>query len=357
VLHDAVGKVRGVQVKPGSGQAFDIQARCVVNAAGVWADEVRHVDSGIDPHSIRPAKGIHITLPWKLIRNDVAVMIPVQKDKRSLFIVPWIANGDGSFQYTYVGTTDTDYPGNVDESQCSVDDISYILDALNAAIAVNITHRDVTGVWSGLRPLVRHADGTAGTGRTADLSRKHKVQHSPSGMISITGGKLTTYRLMAQQTVDAVMHQLGRRAKCRTKRLSLIGADGFSTIWSGGSNQHLAQRYGTELSAIQELIHQRPQLAEPLIPGLPYLRAEAIFAARFEMALTLDDVLTRRTRARLINRHATLANARQVAELIAPEMHWTPDEITAQVADFVKLCAREQAAEHITETAFLTNQS
>lgn len=357
VLHDADGKVRGVRVKPSSDAAFDIRARCVVNAAGVWADEIRQADSGLDPHSIRPAKGIHITVPWKLIRNDVAVVIPVRKDKRSLFIVPWVANHDGTFQYTYVGTTDTDYSGNVDESQCSVQDIAYVLEALNAAITTNITPEDVTGVWSGLRPLVRNADGTAGTGRTADLSRRHKVQHSPSGMISITGGKLTTYRRMSEDTVDAIVQQLGRRAKCRTERLPLIGADGFSTTSFDDSDMHLAQRYGTELSVIRELIQQAPQLAKPLIPGLPYLGAEAIFAVRNEMALTLDDVLTRRTRARLINRRATLAHARQVAELIAPELNWTSDEITAQVADFVELCAREEAAEKVTEAEFLASHS
>jgi glycerol-3-phosphate dehydrogenase len=117
------------------------------------------------------------------------------------------------------------------------------------------------------------------------------------------------------------------------------------------------QRYGTEVSAIQDLIHQTPQLAEPLIPGLPYLCAEAIFAVRDEMALTLDDVLTRRTRARLINRRVTLAHARQVAELIAPELHWTPDEVTAQVADFVDICAREEAAAEVTEAEFLASHS
>lgn len=357
VLHDPNGKVRGVRVKPHSGSTFDISARTVVNAAGVWADEVRQADAGLDPQSIRPAKGIHITLPWKLIRNDVAVVIPVRKDKRSLFLVPWIPNGDGTFQYTYVGTTDTDYSGSVDESQCSAEDISYVLDALNAAITTSITPADVTGVWSGLRPLVRNPDGTAGTGRTADLSRKHKIQHSRSGMISITGGKLTTYRRMAQDTVDALLQQLGRDAKCRTKRMLLIGADGFSTTSSDDSDMHLARRYGTELSAIRELIHQQPQLAESLIPGLPYLRAEAVFAVRHEMALTLDDVLTRRTRAHLINRRATLAHARQVAELIAPDLQWTPDEVTVQVANFVELCAREEAAGHVTEAEFLASHS
>lgn len=357
VLHDQDGKAIGARVQPLSGRSFDIRARAVVNATGVWADEIRQADSGVDPHSIRPAKGVHITLPWKLIRNDVAVVIPVRNDRRSLFIVPWIANGDGTFQYAYVGTTDTDFSGSVDDSQCGANDISYILDALNAAISTNITPQDVTGVWSGLRPLVRNADGTAGKGRTADLSRKHKVQHSPSGMISITGGKLTTYRRMAQDTVDAIQHQLGRRAKCRTKRFPLIGSQEVVPISAGGSGTYLEHRYGTESSRLQELIEQSPHLAEPLIPGLPYLCAEAIFAVRNEMAITLDDVLTRRTRSLLINRKATVAHARRVAELIAPELSWTTESVAKQVADFVELCAREEAAGLVTESEFLASHS
>lgn len=356
ILHDSNGKVIGARVRPASGQPFDIRARAVVNAAGVWADEVRQADTGTDPHSIRPAKGVHITLPWKLIRNDVAVVIPVRNDRRSLFIVPWIANGDGTFQYAYVGTTDTDFSGSVDESQCGANDIAYILDALNAAISTNITPQDVTGVWSGLRPLVRNADGTVRTGRTADLSRKHKVQHSPSGMISISGGKLTTYRKMAQDTVDAVQRQLGRRAKCRTKRFPLLGSQEFAPIAVGGSGTHLAYRYGTESSRLLELIDQAPHLAEPLIPGLPYLCAEAIFAVRHEMAVNLDDVLTRRTRSLLINRKAALAHARRVAELIAPELNWSPESIDHQVANFVELCAREEAAGLVTEVEFLASR-
>ncbi len=357
VLHDQDGKVRGVLVQPSSGAAFEVKARAVVNATGVWADDIRKADSGIDPHSIRPAKGVHLTVPWKLIRNDVAVVIPVRNDKRSLFIVPWIENGDGTFQYAYIGTTDTDYSGSVDESQCSVEDITYVLDALNAAIGTDITEQEVTGLWSGLRPLVRNADGTAGTGRTADLSRRHQVQHSPSGMITITGGKLTTYRKMAQDTVDAVLAQLGMKAKCRTKNFRLIGATKASSATSGALHAHLEHRYGAEASAIDDLIRSDSRLNEPLIPGLPYLRAEAIFAVRSEMAVNLDDVLSRRTRALLANRRATLAQARHVAELIAPELNWTQQEIEKQVANFVELCARQESAAKVTEAEFLASHS
>ena len=147
------------------------RARTVVNAAGVWADEVRAMEDGVDPDSIRPAKGIHLTVPWSKVRNDIAVVIPVRKDKRSLFVVPWGAKPDGTFEHTYIGTTDTDYDGPLDDPACTADDIAYVLGALNDAITTDVTVDDVTGVWAGLRPLVKSAT----SGRTADLSRRHRV--------------------------------------------------------------------------------------------------------------------------------------------------------------------------------------
>lgn len=353
ILHDENGKVCGARVAPVGHEPFEIKARCVINAAGVWADNVRETDEGIHPNSIRPAKGIHITIPWKMVRNDIAVVIPVKVDKRSLFVVPYISNHDGTYQYTYVGTTDTDFVGGVDESQCSTDDIDYVLTALNAAINTNITRDDITAVWSGLRPLVRNTDGSTAKGKTSDLSRKHQVRISDAGMVSITGGKLTTYRKMAEHAVDAACKQLDNKARCRTKRLAFVGADGFRQSMLSGNDAGLVERFGAEFLLINELVAQNPRLAEPLISGLPYIKAEAIFAVRNEMARTLDDVLSRRTRARIINRPAALASARSVAELIAPELQWSLDEITKQVTDFVDSCAREQDAAMVSEAEFV----
>ncbi len=353
ILHDENGKVRGARVAPLGSEPFEIKARCVINAAGVWADNIRETDEGVHPNSIRPAKGIHITIPWKMVRNDIAVVIPVKVDKRSLFVVPWISNHDGTYQYTYVGTTDTDFVGGVDESQCSTDDIDYVLTALNAAINTDITRDDITAVWSGLRPLVRNTDGTTAKGKTSDLSRKHHVRVSDAGMISITGGKLTTYRKMAEHAVDAACKQLDSKPRCRTKRLAFVGARGFRQSMLRGKDAGLAERFGSEFTQITELVAQNPLLGEPLISGLPYIKAEAIFAVRNEMARTLDDVLSRRTRARIINRPAALASARSVAELIAPELHWSLAQITQQVADFVDSCAREEAAAMVSEAEFV----
>ena len=314
----ASGQIEGATVAA-DGRTFDITAQVVVNAAGVFSDDVREMDEGTHPHSIRPAKGIHITVPWEKVRNDIAAIVPVPKDKRSIFVVPW---GD----FTYIGTTDTDYDGPIDDPQCTPEDVKYLLDAMNFALAEPLTVDDVTGTWAGLRPLV--TGGTVGQ-KTADLSRRHKVAASKTGLVTVTGGKLTTYRKMAEDTTDAVLKTIGRRAACRTKNLRLMGAAGPAP-----DDEHLARRYGSEASSILTLADSDPDLASPLVPGLPYRRAEAVYAVRNEMATTLDDVLTRRTRARLLNRDATAAAAESVARLIGAELGWDESRITAEVESY-----------------------
>jgi glycerol-3-phosphate dehydrogenase len=350
ILHDGNGRARGARVETPDAGEFEVRARTVVNASGVWSDAVRATDEGRDPRSIRPAKGIHVTFPWSKVRNDVAIIVPVRQDKRSLFVVPWIPNGDGTYRYTYVGTTDTDFAGGSDESQCSRDDIDYVLRAMNDALAEPLDRSDVTAVWSGLRPLVRSDDAS---GKTADLSRRHKVAVSESGVVTISGGKLTTYRKMAEHAVDAVADRLGIRARSRTRRLPLVGADGFDRRELAGPDGHLAGRFGSERIRIADLVRERPDLGEPLVPGLPYLRAEAVFAVREEMAMSLDDVLSRRTRCRLLDRRGSVAAARSVAELLAGELGWPPERIDAEVREFTDSCAREDAAAEVSEAAFL----
>src|SRR4051794_26078097 len=234
------GRSSGAVVDCGGGRLINVRAKVIVNASGVWSDEVRTLDEGADPDSIRPAKGVHLTVPWEKVRNDIAVVIPVPKDKRSLFVVPWGRRSDGTFEHTYVGTTDTDYDGPLDDPQCTKDDIAYVLRALNASITTGVTESDITGVWAGLRPLVK----SAASGRTADLSRRHKVNRSDGNVITVTGGKLTTYREMAEDTVDEVCSQLGLRHKSSTAHLELLGANGYSAATDAAA-AHLADRYGT----------------------------------------------------------------------------------------------------------------
>jgi glycerol-3-phosphate dehydrogenase len=322
------------------GREIEIAAKVVVNATGVWADDVRALDEGTHPDSLRPAKGVHITIPWSKVRNDISVVIPVPKDKRSLFVVPWGARPDGTFEHCYVGTTDTDYDGPLTDPQCTKADIDYVLRALNASVTTGVTADDITGTWAGLRPLVK----AASSGRTADLSRHHSLHTSPGGVVSITGGKLTTYRAMAQDTIDAVATRLGITAKCRTANLPLFGAEGYRAQPVGTAAAHLATRYGSSANEVRALVDADPSLGEPLVPGLPYLRAEALHAARHEMVQTLDDVLSRRTRARLLDRAATMAAAPAVAALLAPELAWNEAETARQVAHFLALCTAEQHA-------------
>jgi glycerol-3-phosphate dehydrogenase len=347
-------RIAGALVDTG-GTQIEVRAKAVVNAAGVWADDVRAHDEGSHPRSIRPAKGIHITVPWTKVRNDIAAVIPVRRDRRSIFVVPWpgpdgkLGGEDG---FTYIGTTDTDYDGDIDDPQCTADDVDYLLGAMNDALTTPLGRDDVVASWAGLRPLVRQAEA----GKTADLSRRHRVTTSESGMVTVTGGKLTTYREMAQDTVDVVASQLadrlGRRTgRSHTARLQLRGADGWEE--ERDHDPWLAERYGGEARVVRAMVDAEPALGEQLVAGLPYRKAEAVYAARYEMATTLDDVLSRRTRARLLGRDAAAAAAEDVAVLVGRELGWSAEERARQVAAYRAAAAHERQVPGLPETLAL----
>lgn len=353
LLRGEDGMVHGARVRPavrpGSGGTFgeadggpdfDVRATVVVNATGVWADGVRALDEPVDHHGIRPAKGVHVTVPAARLPCDVAAVVPVPGDPRSIFVVPWPETG-----LVYIGTTDTDYDGPLDDPRCTPEDVDYLLGAVNAATTSALTRDDVCGVWAGLRPLLATAGHGHRAERTADLSRRHTVQTSPRGLVTVTGGKLTTYRKMAEDAMAAVTPRLpdGRAAgRCVTKRLRLRGAPGPGSPAGspdgvdGAVLAHLRARYGTEVGAVLAVADGRPELLEPLVEGLPYLGVEAVHAVRSEMAMSLEDVLSRRTRARLLDARRSAEAAAATAALMAPELGWSGSQVTEQVARYAE---------------------
>ena len=332
------GRVTGARVAPQGDAPLDVRAAVVVNASGVWADDVVSLEGAGHPHTIRPAKGIHLTVRADAFPCDIAAVIPVQGDHRSIFVVSW---GD----HVYLGTTDTAWDGPLDNPSVTPEDVDYVLDAANAVTTRPIGRDDVTGTWAGLRPLLAPSGGgRAPSERTADLSRRHTVTTSPGGLVTVTGGKLTTYRKMAEDTVDVVVRRLGRpRLRCATRTLRLDGAPPplpgprrrsgrrragplGTSDWSAADPEdvapYLASRYGSDAAAVAELVAGNPELGRPLVPGLRYLAAEAVHAVRSEMACSLEDVLERRTRAVLRDTLATAGAAASVAALLAPELGW-----------------------------------
>jgi glycerol-3-phosphate dehydrogenase len=294
---------------------------------------------------LRPAKGIHLVLPRERIPVTAGVVLPsVSRDRRSIFAVP--AWGDR----VVLGTTDTEFAGSLDAPAVAAEDVAYILKAANWSLGLELRAEDVVSAWAGLRPLRAGAGGPETP--TADLSRKHHLSISRGGLVTITGGKLTTYRRMAADTVDLVCSRLGNGARARTKRLT-IGLDRplagleqetreIAARLSLGERvaDHLVSHYGDRAPALLELVARSPDLGEPLCAGLPWIAAEAVWAVRHEMAVTLGDVLERRTRLSLADRRAGLDS--RATALIAAERGWTPDGLTAEAAALEARVARER---------------
>jgi glycerol-3-phosphate dehydrogenase len=350
LLRGREGRLAGAVVRAddpvrATARELEVRARSVVNATGVWADEVRALDEGSSPRSLRPAKGIHVTVERSKLPCDVATVLPVPGDRRSVFVVPWDDD-------VYIGTTDTDYSGPLDEPSCTPEDVGYLLRAVNAAVSRPLSPDDVESAWAGLRPLA--AGDADPASRTADLSRRHRVEVSPSGMVSVTGGKLTTYRKMGADTVDAVVRTIGTgRRRSQTKKLPLHGAAGTTGLRSPGAAErlgvdpatlaHLVSRHGGEALEVLAIARAGDGLGEPLVPGMRYLKAEALHAVRHEMAVTLEDVLSRRTRALLRRRDPALQAAPEVAQLLAPELGWVAEDAESQISSLYATLAAGRA--------------
>jgi len=281
------------------GRELLLRARCIVNAAGVWSDRVRALQPGGATIDIRPAKGVHLAVPRTLVPGDAALMLPLGGG-RFVFTCPWGV-------VTLIGTTDSDYDGPLDAAAPEEDEIAELLGRINPWLERPLERSDVVGAYAGLRPL------PAREGSTADLSRRHRL--SASGpLVTIAGGKLTTWRKMVAETVDfAAERVLGERIpSTRTTELTLDGTGPSAP----GVPAHLHERYGAHAADVLALAREQ-DLDRPLVEGLPYLEAEVAYAARHEMAATVDDVLDRRTRASIETRDGGRSAAPRIEELLA----------------------------------------
>ncbi|GAA1079216.1 glycerol-3-phosphate dehydrogenase/oxidase [Nocardiopsis composta] len=326
------GRARGVIAHIG-GDEVEVRAKAVVNATGVWLRDWSGAGVGAEVPTIRPAKGVHVVVPWAKIRNDCTVTIPVPGRSRRATITRW---GNVS----YLGTTDEDYDGDLDDVHCTREELDFLLEGARSALDTDLKAEDVVGSYAGLRPLVAPPGG-----KTVEVKRNHEIRVDRDGLVTVVGGKLTTARHMAEQTVDRVERVLGRKGRCRTRDLNLLGAAGYdaeAVVASGGLAAHLGERYGTEARFVTDLVAEDPSLGEPVVEGLPYLKAEVVHALRHEMARGVDDVLSRRTRARLMARDASAAAAAEVGRICRRELGLSEEEAAAQVEQYTSAVARER---------------
>jgi glycerol-3-phosphate dehydrogenase len=336
-LDAADGRVRGARLRDlMSGTQLTVHARVTINASGPWSDAVR----GDGRRLLRLTKGAHVAVPRARVGNREAITLLSPVDARVMFIVPW---GDLS----YIGTTDTDYDGAADDVRVSADDVRYLLRSANAIFPdARLTPDDVITTWAGLRPLLGPRDGRD----PAAISREHHIVDAP-GILSVIGGKLTTYRAMAAELVDRAAARLrefdGRTPPPRapTHREPLPGGETrdlelvvMQAVRDGVSPElaaHLAAAYGTELPAVVRLARSDPRLAAPIVSGHPAIRAELIHALRREMALTLSDLLIRRTHVFHEVRGHAAAEAGDVMDLVAAEAGWDAPRKARELAQYL----------------------
>jgi glycerol-3-phosphate dehydrogenase len=371
------GRAHGVQVlDTESGERFDVRAANVVNATGVWADQLRpqELHEEAELPRIRPSRGTHITVTNEDLPLVGGAIVPAGAG-RTIFALPWLG-------HTLVGTTDNDYDGALEHVEPSADDVDYLLEAVNAFFGTALGPAELTGAFAGVRPLISTGDPK----KSVDISRKAELYETSSGMITITGGKLTTWRRMAKMTVDRLVERDARDAPCRTHEIPLgqaIAAAELERVEGvpEESYQALASRYGYAAREVLALAAERGELAQPIVAGLPDLLAEVALAARREQARSIGDVLMRRTRLGLLaarelvpagpsqpiaspaGQAASAARAggessapvRRVGEVLARELDWSGERLAAELASFGEeagaegILARAQRAPNVDE--------
>lgn len=324
-LHrDEDGFISGVSIHDReTDQIFDASARVIINATGAFCDRVRAMADPSAERLIAPSQGIHLVFDRSFLPGDSAIMVPHTPDGRVMFAIPW-------HNHTVVGTTDVAIKDTPIEPRASDEEIDFILDTAGRYLQRPPTRADILTVFAGIRPLVKAGNGKS----TAALSRDHTIHIDSSGLLTIAGGKWTTYRNMAEDCVNqaAMLAQLDERP-CVTHSLPIHGS--IAKPASPGALDH----YGADASAIEQLARAEPALATRLHADLPYTRAEVIWAVRYEMARTVDDVLARRTRALFLNARAAIEMAREVAQLMARELNHDDTWQQNQVHEFQQLAA------------------
>jgi glycerol-3-phosphate dehydrogenase len=315
------GAINGVIVRDAEGGSeWRASARAVINAAGPFCDAVRRLADPAVPPLVAASQGSHVVLDRSFLPGDHALLVPETPDKRVLFAIPWHG-------HTLVGTTDVEMPTAPAEPRPTDGEIDFILETAGRYLARRPQRSDVLSTFAGIRPLVK-----AGGGRTAALSRDHTIRVDTPGLVTITGGKWTTYRRMAEDCVDRAASLAGLpRRPCRTRDLPIHGHDPDADRFGDLAG------YGSDAPAIRALVEADAALGERLHPALPYVAAEVVWAVREEMARTVDDVLARRLRALFLNAAAAVEMAPRVAALMAREMGRDDGWATAQVRAFAEL--------------------
>jgi glycerol-3-phosphate dehydrogenase len=331
----------GVQVRDAeTGEEFPIRADNVINATGVWADRLRpdELHSEAEVPNITPSRGTHITVAQADLPLNAGAIVPAGEG-RSIFALPWLGR-------SLLGTTDNNYTGDIDHVRPASEDIAYLLDATNAFFETSLAPGDLVGAYAGVRPLISSGDSR----KSVDISRKAELYETSSGLITITGGKLTTWRRMAKLAVDRLVERDARDAPCRTHEIPLgepADPDALPRVdgVDEGAYPALAARYGHAAEEVLALVAEKPELAAPIVEGQPDLLAEAPFSAQREQALTVADVLLRRTRLALLTapdlRPPESPVPRRVAEAMAPVLGWDTRRVELEVDRFKREAEEE----------------
>lgn len=326
LLKDGKGKISGVTAFDLiTGTRHKLYSKAVVNATGVFVDDILQMNVPDAEKLVRPSQGIHIVLDNSFLKSESALMIPETSDKRVLFAVPWHSR-------LLVGTTDTPIETHSLEPRALDEEIEFLLSTATQYFKREVTRKDVLSVFAGLRPLA--APGKNETNSTKEISRDHKLIISESGLITITGGKWTTYRKMSEETVDEVVRTANlENRKCVTKELKIHSSEVTS------SSSHL-KIYGSDRAFIEELLKENPEWDAKLHPQFPNIKAEVVWAVRNEMAYTVEDVLARRLRILFVDVRAAIEMSGEVASLMAVEAGKNADWIDEQVREFKLLAAQ-----------------